>query len=53
MDTTEKEIEMGANVIATKIKPPKEVKERIYTKIVKERGFIYVQRNQEDAFSEF
>ena len=36
MDTTEKEIEMGANVIATKIKPPKEVKERIYTKIVKE-----------------
>ena len=28
MDTTEKEIEMGANVIATKIKPPKEVKEK-------------------------
>lgn len=36
MDTTEKEIEMGANVIATKIKPPKEVREKIYTKIVKE-----------------
>lgn len=36
MDTTEKEIEMGTSVIATKIKPPKEVREKMYTKIVKE-----------------
>lgn len=36
MDTTEKEIEMGAMDIATKIKPPKDVRERIYLKIVKE-----------------
>lgn len=36
MDTTEKEIEMGTNAIATKIKLPKEQKERIYSKLVKE-----------------
>lgn len=36
MDTTEKEIEMGTKAIATKIKLPKEQKERIYLKLVKE-----------------
>lgn len=36
MDTTEKEIEMGANAIATKVKLPKEQKEKIYAKLVKE-----------------
>lgn len=36
MDTTEKEIEMGAMHIATKIKPPKHVREKIYLKIAKE-----------------
>jgi len=45
MGTNEKEIEMGAMHIATKIKPPKQVREKIYLKIVKEFILIRVLKS--------